>query len=169
MSIVFTISEVFGSGQSSVVNAACKLLDGLDLAIPYTTRPPRIADNQDSGFVFTSREVFEQMIAGEEFLEHVSIFGNYYGTPARCLRQARENGKDLLVKVDGRGFAQIKQKIPDAVSILVVPGQSSKGPHAFHPKMPNPDEYDHVIVNDRPEDSTNRLIEIIRSERLRRS
>jgi guanylate kinase len=166
MSIVFTISEVFGSGQSSVVNAACKLLDGLDLAIPYTTRPPRIADN---GFVFTSREVFEQMIAREEFLEHVSIFGNYYGTPVRCLRQARENGNDLLVKVDGRGFAQIKQKIPDAVSILVVPGQSSKGPHAFHPKMPNPDEYDHVIVNDRREESTNRLIEIIRSERLRRS
>ena len=83
MSIVFTISEAFGSGKSSVVNLVCKLLDGLDLAIPYTTRTPHIANNQDRGFVFTSREVFELMIAREEFLEYVSILGNYYGTPAR--------------------------------------------------------------------------------------
>ena len=194
MSIVFTISEAFGSGKSSVVNLVCKLLDGLDLAIPYTTRTPHIANNQDRGFVFTSREVFELMIAREEFLEYVSILGNYYGTPSHYLQQARENGKDLLAQVDDSGAAQIKQKIPDAVSILVLPGPSAQGRHVFGPdanpsmpsllqevlrpslqevlsqsQMPNPEKYDQVIVNDRLEEAANRLSEIIRSERLRRS
>src|ERR1700758_322426 len=110
MSIVFTISGAFGSGRSSVVNLACKLLDGLGLAIPYTTRTPQIVDNGDGEFLFTSREVFEHMIARGEFLEYVSILGNYYGTPRHYLQQARENGKDLIVQVDDRGVAQIKQK-----------------------------------------------------------
>jgi guanylate kinase len=194
MSIVFTISGAFGSGRSSVVNLACKLLDGLDLAIPYTTRTPQIVDNGDGEFFFTSREVFEHMIARGEFLEYVSILGNYYGTPRHYLQQARENGKDLIVQVDDRGVAQIKQKIPDAVSILVLPGQYARDTHAFvlatNPRlpfllrevllpsfeevllpsqMPNPDKYDQVIVNDRLEDSANRVIEVILSERLRHS
>ena len=171
MSIVFAISGAFGSGRSSVVNLACKLVDGLNLAIPYTTRAHKVVDNRDSEFFFTSREVFEQMIAREEFLEYVSIFGNYYGTPRLYLQQSRENGNDLLVQVDDSGVAQIKQKIPDAVSILVLPGQSARDTQAFalatNPrlpsfiqerllpslqevllpyKMPNPDKYDQVIV-----------------------
>lgn len=88
MSIVFAISGAFGSGRSSVVNLTCKLLDGMNLAIPCTTRTPRIVDNRDSEFLFMSREVFEQMIAREEFLEYVSILGNYYGTPGHYLQQA---------------------------------------------------------------------------------
>ncbi len=124
MNIVFTISEVSGSsGKTSVVNQVCELLDGLDLAIPYTTRTPRIADDRDRDFVFTSREAFELMIARGEFLEHVSVWGNYYGTPCHSLQQAKENGRDLFVKVDQSGVAQIKQKIPEAVSILVTPAQ----------------------------------------------
>ncbi len=196
MSIVFAIGGTIESGGFSVVNLACKLLDGLSLAIPYTTRAPKVVDNRDSEFFLTSREVFEQMIAREEFLEYVSILGNYYGTPRQYLQQARENGNDLLVQVDESGVAQIKQKIPDAVSILVLPGQSPRDMRALHlaanptlpiflqqallpslqealqreflrsPK-PNPDKYDHIIVNDRLEDSADKMIEIIRSERLR--
>lgn len=187
MSTVFTISEASGStGKSSVVNQVCKLLDGLDLAIPYTARTPRVAENRNCEFVFTSREAFELMIARGEFLEYVSVWSNYYGTPYHSLRQAQENGKDLLVKVDENGAAQIKQKIPDAVSILIMPGQlaqnkgaisSATDPMVLHrlqvassqSRMRNPDVYDHVIVNAPLEDSVNTLIEIIRSERSRRS
>lgn len=185
MSIVVTISGGFGSGKSSVVHLACQLLDDLDLAIPYTTRP-HMVDKRDSDFFFTSREVFELMIEREEFLEYTSAFGNYYGTPRQSLQQAKEKGKDLLIQVDDRGVAQIKQKVPDAVSILLLPGQFAGDEHiagstidkkvlsrlqAASPpsQMPNYDKYDHLIVNDRLEDSANKVIEIIRSERLRRS
>jgi guanylate kinase len=124
------------------------------------------------------------MIAREEFLEHVHIFGNYYGTPHHCLQEARDNGNDLLIKVDERGLLEIKQKLPDAVSILVL--HSSSGQH--EPKaasigdelqldrrlheasqMLNPDRFDHVVSTDRLEDSVNQVVAIIRSERSKRS
>jgi guanylate kinase len=85
MSIVFTISETFRPGESSVADRVPELLDGLNLAIPYTTRRPRSAE--DEGFVFTSQDVFERMIASEEFLEYVNTFGNYYGTRAVIFRK----------------------------------------------------------------------------------
>ena len=185
MSIVFIISGASGSDISSVIYLACNLLDGLDLAISYTTRP-RMVDERDSKLFFTSREVFELMIDREEFLEYVSILGNYYGTPRHYLQSASEKGKDLLIQVDDRGIAKIKQKIPDAVSILILPGQAFRDKNAADStldkrmlfrlqeasllsQVSNYDRYDHVIVNDRLEDSANILIEIIRSERTRRS
>lgn len=181
MSIVFTICETFSPGESSVAGRVCELLDGLDLATPYTTRQPRSAE--DDGFVFTSQDIFERMIAREEFLEYVHIFGNYYGTPRRCLQEARDNRDDLLIKVDERGATQIKQKLPDAVSILVL--HASSGQHEPSPRsyvdeallyrlreasqMLNPDKFDHVVTNDRFEENANQVVAIIRSERSRRS
>lgn len=184
MSIVFTISETFRPGESSVADRVRELLDGLNLAIPYTTRRPRGAE--DEGFVFTSQDVFERMIASEEFLEYVNTCGNYYGTPRRYLQEARDNGNDLLIKADESGVAQIKQKLPDAVSILVLNTSSGQHEHATSStvrerllhrldgastssKMPNPDKFDHVVATDRLEENTNQVVAIIRSERLRRS
>jgi guanylate kinase len=105
MNIVFAISETARPGETSITERVCELIDGVELAIPCTTRPPRSA--KDDAFVFTSREVFERMIMRQEFLEHALIFGNFYGTPYRCLQEARDNGNDLLVKVDVRGAAQL--------------------------------------------------------------
>jgi guanylate kinase len=151
-------------------------------------------DREDTEFLFTSREIFENMIAREEFLEYVAVLGNYYGTPTRCLQQARENGKDLLIQVDDGGMAQIKQKVADAVSILILPGRSAQRKRtigsttdprlpslvrevllpslqqevSLPSQMPNTDDYSHVIVSDRVEDSAKRVIAIIHSERARR-
>lgn len=195
MSILFIVSEVFGSGRHSVVDPVRKVLDRLDLAIPCTTRTSTTADNPDGGFAFTSTplESFELMIARGELLEHVKILGNYYGTPHKFLQQARDNGNDLLVQADHRGVEQIKKRVPDAVSILILPAQPARAEDivssAVSPRsaslfrevllpsiqevfsqrqVPNRDKYDHVIVYDRPEDGASGLIEIIRTERLRR-
>lgn len=193
MSIVFIISEIFGPGRHSIVNPVREVLDGLDLAIPYTTRTSGVADNQSSGFVFTSVGSFELMIARDEFLEHVNILGNYYGTPYKFLQQAQDNGNDLLVQTDYSGVGQIKAKVPDAVSILILPVQSagdttisssdinSSSATLFRElllpsvrevfsqrQVPHHDRYEHIIVYDRTEDGVGSLIEIIRKERLHR-
>jgi guanylate kinase len=193
MSIVFIISEIFGPGRGSVVNPVREVLGGLDLAIPYTTRTPGVADNQNSRFVFTSLGCFELMIAREEFLEHVKILGNYYGTPYKVLQQAQDNGHDLLVQTDYSGAEQIKGKVRDAVSILILPVQSAGATtissSAINPssatlfrelllpsvrevfsqrQVPHHDRYDHIIFYDRTEDGVGSLVEIIRKERLHR-
>jgi guanylate kinase len=184
MSIVFAICESVRPGESSVAERACELLEGLELAIPYTTRLPRSAD--DHGFVFASRDVFERLVASQEFLEYQNVFGNYYGTPRRCLQEAEGNSNDLLIKVDERGVAQIKQKLPDAVSILVLHTSSGRHEHATGSiggellrhqlqkasrlfQMQNADKFDHVVANDALEETVNEVAAIIRSERSRRS
>ncbi len=86
MSIVFTICETFKLGESFFADRVREQLDGLELAIPYTTRQPGSA--QDDAFVFTSQDIFERMIAREEFIEHSQILGNYYGTPHDCLQES---------------------------------------------------------------------------------
>jgi guanylate kinase len=184
MTLVFTISETFRPGESSVADRVCELLDGLELAIPYTTRPPRSAD--DDGFIFMSREVFERLIASDEFLEFVDVLGNYYGTPRHHLQKARDNGNDLLIKVDEHGTEQIREKLPDAVSILVLYGPPVPHEHTTGSTVDehllyrlyeasssrrklNPDRYDHVIADSRLEKAAEKVTEIIRSERLGRS
>ena len=183
MSIVFTVSGTSKSGRPSIVHLACNLLDGVDLATSYTTRE-RLVDEGDSDFVYTPRKTFELMIERKEFLEYASSFGNYYGTPIHHFQKAREKGRDLLIQVDNEGIQHIKQKIPNAVSILILPGRAAhdldEPGSTIEPTVlsrfqdassqiqtPNRDKYDHVIVNDRLEDSVNRLAEIIRSERSR--
>jgi guanylate kinase len=86
MNIVVAISQGSGPGASSVAERVCELIDGVELAVPFTTRLPRSAE--DDGFVFASQDVFERMIASDEFLEHVEILGHRYGTPRRSLQDA---------------------------------------------------------------------------------
>jgi guanylate kinase len=186
MSIVFTVSGTSGSGVSQIVRRACQELDHLQLALQYTTRKPQIADSPDNGFFFTTREAFERMIEREEFLEYACVFGNYYGTPKSYIQKSRENGNNLIVQVDEGGVAQIKQKVSDAVSILIIPGQVTRGEHTrglkagsnasrlserlfLASQLPRTIDFDHIVVSDRLEDSINKFIEIIRAERLKRS
>src|SRR5579863_449631 len=104
MTLVFAICEMFGGGDFSVASKVCELLNRLDLARSYTTRQKRNAD--DNGFIFTTQQDFMRMIAGEQFLENVQALGIHYGTPHRCLQEARDKGDDLVIKVDERGAAQ---------------------------------------------------------------
>jgi guanylate kinase len=61
------------------------------------------------------------MLAEDEFLEYAEVFGNYYGTAKRFLREATARGHDLLLDIDVQGAAQVKQKVADAVSIFILP------------------------------------------------
>ena len=121
MTTVYIISAPSGSGKSTLVDKVRKLVPDLDFSISYTTRSPRGNEQNGQEYFFVSREEFEQMIRQDEFLEHADVFGNYYGTARRFLREAEEHGHDLLLDIDVQGAEQIKQKLPDAVSIFVLP------------------------------------------------
>jgi len=121
MSIVYIVSAPSGSGKSTLVNELFKVVKGLDFSISYTTRPPRGSEQNSKEYFFVSKSEFESMIAKDEFLEHANVFGNYYGTARRFLREAEARGNDLLLDIDVQGAAQIKQRIPEAVSIFILP------------------------------------------------
>src|SRR5208282_602001 len=121
MSIVYIISAPSGSGKSTLVNELFKMVRHLDFSISYTTRPPRGREQNGKEYFFVSRKEFEAMIAADEFLEHAEVFGNYYGTARRFQREAEARGNDLLLDIDVQGASQVKEKIPDAVIIFILP------------------------------------------------
>src|SRR5260370_15311805 len=126
MSIVYMVSALSVSGKSTLVNELFKMVRHLDFSISYPTRPLRGSEQNGKEYFFVSRKEFEAMIAADEFLEHAEVFGNYYGTARRFLREAEARGNDLLLDIDVQGASQIKQRIPDAVSIFILPPDREK-------------------------------------------
>ena len=121
MTIVYIISAPSGSGKSTLVNELRKTVSNLEFSVSYTTRPPRGSEQDGHEYFFISREEFERLLAEDALLEHAEVFGNCYGTGRRFLEGARERGYDLLLDIDVQGERQVKQKIPDAVSIFILP------------------------------------------------
>jgi guanylate kinase len=119
--ILFIISAPSGSGKSTLVSQLRTLVEGLDFSISYTTRAPRGSEEDGREYHFTTRAEFERMIAAGDFLEWAQVFGNYYGTAVSALDHAKKAGKDLLLDIDVQGAVQVMKKMPEAVSIFIMP------------------------------------------------
>ena len=185
--MVFIISAPSGSGKSTLVSELRKTVANLYFSISYTTRSPRGSEQNGREYYFVSRDEFERMLKADEFLEHAEVFGNYYGTARRFLREAQTRGHDLLLDIDVQGAAQIKTKIPEAVSIFILPpsrdelerrlvrrshaeGVTSdeviqRRLHTASQEIENWTKYDYILVNDRLEESIDQLKAIVLCER----
>jgi len=186
MTTVFIISAPSGSGKSTLVNKVRELVD-LDFSVSYTTRQPRGGEQNAKEYFFVSRPEFEAMIAKGEFLEHADVFGNYYGTASRFLRDAQKNKRDLLLDIDVQGAKQIKEKLPQAASIFILPPDRRQlerrlrdrgldsGPvierrlEAAAREIENYADYDYILVNDDLKESVKALQAILLAERLKSS
>jgi guanylate kinase len=138
--ILFIISAPSGSGKSTLVSQLRTLVAGLDFSISYTTRAPRGSEEDGREYHFTSRGEFERMVAAGDFLEWAEVFGNYYGTAVSALEHAREAGKDLLLDIDVQGAVQVMQKLPEAVSIFILP----PSPEVLEMRLRNRSVAEHV-------------------------
>jgi guanylate kinase len=185
--IVYIISAPSGSGKSTLVNELLRLTSDLDFSISYTTREPRGAEKNGKQYFFVSREQFEQMIRADEFIEHADVFGNYYGTARRFLKEAESKGHDLLLDIDVQGAALIKPKLVRGVSIFVLPPdrqtlekrlikRGEDDPRVIRRRLDgagreieNYSKYDYILINDDLAESIKNLQAIVRSERLRAS
>ncbi len=119
--ILFILSAPSGSGKSTLVTMLRSLVDQLDFSISDTTRAPRGAEQEGREYHYVSSQTFQEMIDRDEFLEWADVFGNRYGTARHSLDQACARGRDLLLDIDVQGARQVRQRMPDAVSIFVLP------------------------------------------------
>jgi guanylate kinase len=138
--ILFIISAPSGSGKSTLVNQLRSLVEGLDFSISYTTRAPRGSEEDGREYHFITREEFERMIAAGAFLEWAEVFGNYYGTAVSALQHAKDVGKDLLLDIDVQGAVQVMEKLPEAVSIFIIP----PSPQVLEMRLRSRSEAEHV-------------------------
>jgi guanylate kinase len=185
---VFIISAPSGSGKSTLVSIIRRTVPDLEFSISYTTRKPRGSEQNGREYFFISREEFRQMIREDQFLEYAVVFEtDYYGTACRFLDQAKHHGKDLLLDIDVQGAAQVKKKVPEAVSIFILPpnrseleqrlrsrGQDSEEKiqrrlEEARREIENYDKYDYILVNDHLDESVKALEAILLSERQKRA
>jgi len=187
MSAVFVISAPSGSGKSTLVRRVLDSDAKLAFSISYTTRSPRGAEKEGQNYHYTNRPAFERMIANGEFLEHAEVFGNYYGTHRGYWDRAESGGQDLVLDIDVQGAAQLKEKIPDAVSVFILAPSREELEKRLRARSEDAEEviqrrlreaaeeirhyhrYDYVLVNYEVEKSVERLKSIIAAERMRRN
>lgn len=139
--ILFIISAPSGSGKSTLVAQVRSLVEGLDFSISYTTRAPRGSETDGREYYFTQREAFREMVDKGEFLEWAEVFGNYYGTALSALEHAKRAGKDLLLDIDVQGALQVMERLPEAVSIFILP----PNPEVLEMRLRNRSEAEHVV------------------------
>ena len=190
MTIVYIISAPSGSGKSTLVNELRKTVSNLDFSVSYTTRPPRGSEQNGHEYSFISREEFERLLAENAFLEHAEVFCNYYGTARRFLEEARQRSHDLLLDIDVQGERQVKQEIPDAVSIFILPPTRQELERRLRRRsqaegmlseeviqkrlataareIENYRNYDYILINDQLEQSIDELKAFVLAERVRR-
>ena len=119
---LIVISGPSGVGKDSIIDLMKQMHRPYYFCVTATTRAKRANEIDGVHYQFMTREAFEQMLGGGDFLEHAFVYGNWYGVPKPQIRQALADGKDVILKVDVQGAAAIKRLVPNAVFIFVAPG-----------------------------------------------
>ncbi len=189
--IVYIISAPSGSGKTTLVNELRQYVRNLEFSISYTTRAPRGSEQDGREYRFISREEFLKLKEADGFLESAEVFGHHYGTPKGVLERAHVHDSDLLLDIDVQGARKVKTKIPDAVSIFVLPPSRSELESRLRKRsqsenmnseavirrrldtarkeIENYTNYDYILINDRLQQSADELQAIVLAERSRRS
>ncbi|PHM44900.1 guanylate kinase [Xenorhabdus mauleonii] len=184
---LYIVSAPSGAGKSSLIQALLKTqpLYDTQVSVSHTTRQARPGENHGEHYFFVTVDEFQTMISNDEFLEHACVFGNYYGTSRKVIEDTLASGVDVFLDIDWQGAQQIRQKMPAARSIFILPpsqeellrrlrgrGQDNEEIIASRmaqavAEMVHYNEYDYVIINDDFNTALADLQSVIRSERLR--
>lgn len=178
---VFIISGPSGSGKDTVLAELFRNRPDLIFSISSVTRPMRSGEKEGDKYNFISREKFEYMIDNDMLLEHNVFVNNYYGTPREPVERAIAEGKDIIIEVDVNGAAQIRQKLPEAVSIFIMPpsfhelkrrlrGRGTESEELIEKRLNSAlgeikraTEYDYIIVNDNITAAADDILSVILS------
>lgn len=182
---LYIISAPSGAGKTSLVKALLQTGIDLSLSISYTSRPARPEEIDGRDYHFIHREIFEQRLKQDEFLESAQVYGNFYGTSKRWINETVASGRDVLLEIDSQGAHQVREAFPRAVKIFILPpslevlemrlrqrAQDSleaigRRLAAARDEISHAGEYDYVIINDRLDKALQDLKCIVQAERLR--
>jgi guanylate kinase len=182
---MIVVSGPSGTGKSSLLQCVHEGLKGIRLSVSHTTRPPRKGEVEGAHYYFVTPERFKQMIDADELLEWAEVYGHYYGTSRAEYERAGADGYDLITDLDVQGAATVRQKIPDAVTVFILPPSYEVLEKRLRGRAKDEDavvkrrlahamdeirhyrEYDYILVNDRLEECVKELKGVIRATRAR--
>jgi guanylate kinase len=183
---LFIVAAPSGAGKSSIVNAVLARDPNICLSISFTSRAPRPGERHAEHYHFVDAAEFERMVAAGDFFEHARVHGDWKGTARQSVEPQLAAGKDVLLEIDWQGARQVRQKVPGAVSVFILPpsrqaleqrmrarGQDSEAViaqrlAAAREEMSHYGEFDYVIVNEHFEVAVSEMCAIFTASRLRR-
>ena len=118
---LFVVAAASGTGKTSLVAALREQRPDLAVSVSHTTRPMRPGERDGENYYFVERETFETLIANGQFLESAEVFGHLYGTSLNEIDRIKASGRSTLLEIDWQGALQIKEQLPEAQLIFLLP------------------------------------------------
>jgi len=183
---LYTVSAPSGAGKTSLVAALVAAEAEVVVSVSHTTRAMRPGERDGVNYHFVDRARFTDMLAQGDFLEHATVFGNLYGTSRSGVLQALGRGLDVVLEIDWQGARQVRERIPGAVSVFILPpslaalqtrleARRQDGPEVIRERMREAVaemshyvEADYMVVNDDFGAALADLRALLRAGRLRR-
>ena len=97
-----------------LVRALLAARPNLVVSVSHTTRKPRAQEVEGRDYCFVTPARFHELAAQGAFLEHASVFDNFYGTGRAQIAEKLAAGKDVLLEIDWQGARQVRRAIPAA-------------------------------------------------------
>jgi guanylate kinase len=185
--LLLVLSSPSGAGKSTIANCLLDSEDNLILSVSVTTRAQRPGEVDGQHYHFIDDARFAEMVAGDELLEHATVFGNSYGTPRQPVEEALAAGTDILFDVDWQGAQQLRDQMPaDLVPVFILPPSADELHNRLQTRASDPEdvvmhrmsrasgemshwgEYAYVVVNRDIDASVAGVRAILHAERLRR-
>lgn len=181
---VFIISGPSGSGKDTILKEILDLRKDVFFSISSITRNMREGEVQGEKYNFISLDEFKEGLEKNEFLEYNNYLDNYYGTPKKPVEENIDVGKDVIIEVDVNGAALIKEKMPEVISIFIMPPsfetlkarltgrgtesekQISGRLNAALDEIRRATEYDYIVINDNLSLAISDVLSIMRANRL---
>jgi guanylate kinase len=183
---LYIVAAPSGAGKSSLVNAVLKRDAQIALSISFTSRQPRPGERHAQHYHFINADEFQRMIDAGDFFEYAKVHGDWKGTARQSVEPQLSAGQDVLLEIDWQGARQVRSKVPDAVSVFILPpsrqaleermrnrGQDSETVirqrlEAAREEMSHYGEFDYLIVNEHFDDAVDEMCAIFTASRLRR-
>ena len=183
--LLIVLSGPSGSGKNTVCDMAKEVMPNIWESVSMTSRKPRKGEVDGKDYYFVSEEEFEKNIEEDKMLEHAKFAGNYYGTPRESVQKQLDAGKDVLLVIEIQGALQIKEKIPQALFVFLLPPSMKELKRRLRMRKTETEEklmerfetaykeinelpkYNYVIVNDKADEAARKLEAIISAEKCR--
>jgi guanylate kinase len=179
---VFVITGPSGVGKGTLIRGLLERVPGLELSVSATTRAPRPGERDGVDYHFLSEQEFDRRVATGDFVEHASYSGHKYGTLRSELERRMAEAAGVVLEIEVQGARQIRAAMPGAVQVFIAPpsvealrarlvGRGTDAPEDVEARLARAleeleaeKEFAHVVVNDRLEQATEELAEIVRGE-----
>lgn len=154
-------------GKGTVARRILETNSDIVLSVSATTRPPRKGEIDGKSYFFLSDAEFDRLIEAGEMLEFAVVHGTHrYGTPKQPVLAALEAGKTVLLEIDIQGASQVKEQMPEAITVFIAPpswqelvrrleGRGTENAAEMQRRLATArveleaqDRFDHVVVND---------------------